>query len=121
MIYCFGVRRQERYLSDLRRLAGDKNMIVFDMEMSGLDSSENGILSLGAVDFDNQDNIFYGECKLREGALVNKQALEINGFTLEQIKNNPKSEKELLKEFLKWVPNIEDKTLSGHNVHFDVE
>ena len=37
-------------------------MIVIDLETSGIDPMEHSILSLGAVDFDNPEYFFYGEC-----------------------------------------------------------
>ena len=56
-------------------------MIVVDVETSGLDDEKNSLLSIGAVDFYNPKNQFYGECRVREGAEVNPEALEVNGFT----------------------------------------
>src|SRR3989344_8742109 len=94
-------------------------MIIVDLETSGADFKESSILSIGAVDFNNPDNTFYGECKIRENAKIDPKAMEVNGFTLEQINNNPKSCEQLLKEFLNWALNIDDMTLAGHNVQFD--
>lgn len=95
-------------------------MIVVDTETSGLDPAKHSILSIGAVDFDNPENCFYGECRLREGTLVEENALRINGFNLEQIENSTKSCEELLKEFLEWSRKINDRTIAGHNVQFDI-
>ena len=95
-------------------------MIIVDIETSGLDAVEHAILSIGAVDFDNPELKFYGECKLREGAQVDPKALEVNGFLQDKILNCEKSCEDLLNEFLEWTMSIEDKTLAGHNVHFDV-
>ena len=96
-------------------------MIVIDLETTGLDVNENGIISIGAVDFDNQDNIFYCECKLREGFKLDPKSIDIHGFTEEQINNLKNTEEELLRKFLKWCENIEDKTLGGHNLQFDID
>lgn len=96
-----------------------RRMIIVDIETSGLDPKIHGILSIGAVDFENAENKFYGECRLKEGAKVDLKALEVNGFTGEQIKNCPKSCEELMKEFLDWTKTIPDRTLAGHNVAFD--
>ncbi len=94
-------------------------MIVLDLETSGLDPLTHSILSIGAVEYDNPKNIFYGECTLREGAVVDLVALEINGFTLDHIKSTKKSCEQLLKEFLIWTETIKHKTIAGHNVWFD--
>lgn len=41
-------------------------MIVIDGEFSGLDHNIHGLLSLGAVDLNNPEKQFYGECRLEE-------------------------------------------------------
>lgn len=94
-------------------------MIVVDVETTGFDHVKHSILSIGAVDFQNQENYFYRECRLREGAEINPQALEVNGFTLEKINSTEKSCEELIKEFIIWVNNIKDKTLCGQYITFD--
>ena len=96
-------------------------MLVVDLELSGIDPSVHGILSIGAVDFIDPERQFYGECKLREGAHVMEEALEINGFTEDDI-NDPEKESEefLLKSFMTWIEESENHTLAGHNVHLDL-
>ena len=94
-------------------------MIVVDLETSGADYRDCSILSIGALDFSNQSNTFYGECRLREDAFIDPKSLEVTGFTIEHIKNNPKSCEQLLKEFIEWCKNINDFTIAGHNIQFD--
>ncbi len=93
-------------------------MIVVDIETSGLNPRENSIISIGAVDFDNPENCFYGECRLRDGAKITG-TLAVNGFTVDGINNANKSCLELLKEFLEWSKKIYNRTIAGHNVRFD--
>lgn len=96
-------------------------MIVVDIETSGVDPVKNSILSVGAVDFSRPEDQFYEECRLREGSSYDQVSLEIAGFTVEQINDSKKkSLEELLKNFLKWTENINDITLAGHNIQFDV-
>ena len=52
-------------------------MIVVDLETTGVDPRKHSILSIGAVDFNNQENYFYGECRIREGALIDNYALAV--------------------------------------------
>ena len=97
-----------------------KFMIVVDIETTGLNPEKCSILSIGAVDFLNPTNQFYGECRIFDGAEVTKEALNINGFSYDEIQSlNKKSESELVKEFVSWVNNISNKTFAGHNPHFD--
>ena len=102
-------------------------MIVIDIESTGNDPSIHALVSIGAVDLKNSSRKFYGECKIWQGACVwegdgkyYKNALEVNGFTLEQITDSKKlSLKQLLKRFFKWVEKCENITLIAQNPFFD--
>ncbi len=96
-------------------------MVVVDIEASGIYPYENSILSIGAVDFLNPDNQFYGECRLRDGAKVWDKSMDINGFTEKDIQDmNKKTEKQLLENFIQWVDDCKVKVLAGHNFAFDL-
>lgn len=96
-------------------------MIVIDLEMSGLDPVKNSILSIGAVEFSNPKNQFYMECRMRDGAEADPEALEVNGFTKKQITDKSKpSLEEVLKKFCAWMDEVDDRTIGGHNVQFDI-
>jgi len=95
-------------------------MLILDIEASGTEYYKHSIVSIGAVDFENPDNRFYGECKIWPNAHVMEGALEINGFTLEEITDeSKKTEAELVIEFLEWTQHMSDRTLTGQNVSFD--
>lgn len=95
-------------------------MLVIDIEASGTNYEKHSIVSLGALDFNNPENQFYMECRVWDGAHISEEALEVNGFTKEEIKDeNKKTEGELIKEFLVWAENLKDRTLAGQNVSFD--
>ncbi len=95
-------------------------MIVVDVETMGLDSKNNSIISIWAVDFSNPKNQFYQECKIWEGAEITQQALDVNGFTKEQITDqNKMSLEEAVEKFVNWMKNIEDQTFAGENGSFD--
>ena len=98
-------------------------MIVLDGEFSGLDSKKNVILSIGAVEFENPENEFYEECYLFEGCGYEEEALEINGFTKDEIFDKSKNSlKQLLEKFLKWLKKTKDGSIIiGQNVFTDRE
>ncbi|UCD02665.1 MAG: 3'-5' exonuclease [Candidatus Aenigmatarchaeota archaeon] len=97
-------------------------MIIVDIETTGLDPKKNSILSIGAMEFENPKNTFYGECRMDDGAEISNIALKINGFTRKQIMDPKKpSSEELLRKFLEWLKPIKEKTLGGENVWFDIE
>ncbi len=95
-------------------------MIVLDMETSGVDPQKNSIVSIGALEFENPSNQFYGECRPWEGAEITDEALRVNGFTRAQLANQAKAHDQLIKEFLAWMQPIKNKTIAGHNVWFDI-
>ncbi len=95
-------------------------MIVVDVETTGLDPKKNSIVSIGAVDFFNPENKFYGECKIWPGAEVSSLALEVNGFSIEEITDPAKeSLGSLLIRFFEWAGKIKFRILAGHNTFFD--
>ncbi|MFP4539779.1 MAG: 3'-5' exoribonuclease domain-containing protein [Candidatus Paceibacterota bacterium] len=96
-------------------------MLVVDLEASGVDHRVHGILSIGAIDFLHPERYFYGECRLWEDAHISQEALDVNGFTREDVFDPEKqSEAQLLDSFRLWVENSEDHTIAGHNPHFDL-
>ncbi|MBK7134509.1 MAG: 3'-5' exonuclease [Bacteroidales bacterium] len=96
-------------------------MIVLDIETTGTDPQLHSIVEVGAIDFDHPDNYFNERCQIREGAEIDPAALEINGLTVKEI--NDKSllnQRELISRFIAWMDQIEDKTIAGQNVDFDI-
>lgn len=96
-------------------------MIVLDVEASGLNPKADSIVSIGALDSENQANRFYGECRVWDGAHIHEEALAINGFTKESLIDTTKqTEAELVSTFVAWALEIKgDRTLAAQNVSFD--
>lgn len=96
-------------------------MIILDVESSGLDPKKHSVLSIGAIDLDEPTNQFYDECRAWDGAQIEKEALEVNGFTETEARDsNRKSEAELIKAFVAWAtdrPQV--RTFAAQNVAFD--
>ena len=96
-------------------------MIVLDVETTGTDPHRHSIVEVGAIDFENQGNYFSERCSIWEGAEIDFKALEINGLTLDEIQDKTiLTQKELISGFMSWIDNIEDKTIAGQNVDFDI-
>jgi DNA polymerase III epsilon subunit-like protein len=96
-------------------------MIVLDIETTGLDPGRHSIVEVGAIDFDCPGNYFNERCQIREGAEIDFRALEINGFTIDEIRDQTiLTQKELISRFMIWTDQIEDKTIAGQNVDFDI-
>jgi DNA polymerase III epsilon subunit-like protein len=95
-------------------------MICIDLETTGISPIKNCMVSLGAVDYESDDS-FYGECQIYLDSEIEPIALEINGFTEEQIRDCSKRMPfQLYADFVKWAEGKEN-VLAGHNVgHFDI-
>lgn len=95
-------------------------MLIVDTECSGLRPDRHSILSIGALDFRNPTNRFYGECRMWEGAEIMDDALAVNGFTREEAADtNKMTEAELMRNFLAWSQELPERTLTGQNVSYD--
>jgi len=91
-------------------------MIIVDMEFSGLNPVKHGIFEIGAVDSENSQNTFFGECMIDGDDLSVKDALAVSGKTDGDVRDtNRQSQKELLQSFFKWVNEIENKILVCQN------
>ena len=96
-------------------------MIVLDIETTGLDPGRHSIIEVGALDFDCPGNYFNERCQIWDGAEIDSKALEINGLTLNEIKDQTiLTQKELISNFMIWADQIADKTIAGQNVDFDI-
>ena len=97
-------------------------MIVFDIETTGTDPRRHSIVEVGAIDFDCPENYFNERCQIWDGAEIDHKALEINGLTLNEIQDKTIfTQKELISRFMSWTDHIEDKTIAGQNVDFDID
>ncbi len=95
-------------------------MIVLDTELSGLEPTKHSLVSIGAYDFHNPENYFYEECRIWEGAHIMDEALEVNGFTKEEIIDPKKpTDREVVEHFFSWISEKPDKTIAGQNPSTD--
>ena len=95
-------------------------MLVLDIEGSGLSYEKNSIVSLGAIDLENPTNRFYAECRVWDGAHIEPDALEVNGFSEEEVTDpNKMTEAELIRNFIGWAQDLHNRTFVGQNVSYD--
>jgi DNA polymerase III epsilon subunit-like protein len=95
-------------------------MLILDIEASGTNYNKHSVVSVGALDFNNPNNQFYAECRIWPGAHIMDGALQVNGFTEEELMDDSKlSEGELITKFITWSNELNDRTLAGQNVSFD--
>ncbi|OGG53459.1 hypothetical protein A3C20_04285 [Candidatus Kaiserbacteria bacterium RIFCSPHIGHO2_02_FULL_55_25] len=95
-------------------------MIVLDVEATGTEPAKHSIVSIGALDLANPANRFYMECRAWDGAHIMDEALEVNGFSREQVTDQSKpTEADLTHAFKAWSEGVEERTFAGQNVSFD--
>ena len=95
-------------------------MIAVDVEASGVDYHKNSIVSIGAVDMDDPEKRFYGECRVWDGSHINEDTVKFLQTTEAELRDPKKqSEAELIEKFMRWVESVHDRTLLGQNVSFD--
>ncbi len=100
-------------------------MLITDVETSGLSPYKHGLCSIGAVHFETGEE-FYAECRVSDDRVIDQFALNVNGFTIEQLKDlNKKTDIEIYQDFIKWAADFggfkNGNVLGGHNVgHFDI-
>lgn len=103
-------------------------LLYFDTETTGLDPIKNDIIQIaGIIEIDNEvKEEFNFKVQPHSYENISKEALEVNGVTIEQMKEFPTPQEtlsKLIKLFDKYVFkfNKTDKFFPvGHNVGFDV-
>lgn len=92
--------------------------IIFDTETTGLDSSMDRIIEIGAVELENRFvtgrnfHVFINP----DGREVHPEALAVHGISNEQLADKPKFSGVVQD----WLDFIEGATLIAHNASFDV-
>lgn len=95
-------------------------MIVLDVEATGTNYEKHSMVSLGALELEDASNRLYLECRIWDGAHIEDEAMEVNGFTKKQVTDPAKiSESELVQRFLGWSSSVNERTFAGQNVSFD--
>jgi DNA polymerase III epsilon subunit-like protein len=95
-------------------------MLIVDCEMSGLEPTLHSIVSVGAVDLEQPQRQLYEECHVWDGAKIEDEALEVNGFTREQVTDPSKqSEGDLVHKLIAFAEGMADTTFGGQNVYMD--
>lgn len=90
------------------------------MEATGLNVRKHSIVSIGALELENPTNQFYMECRPWEGAELDDEAMAVNGFTEEELKDLSKPTlEEMMEDFYTWTKTCKEKTLMGQNVSND--
>jgi DNA polymerase III epsilon subunit-like protein len=95
-----------------------KNLYAVDVETTGIDARRHSLLSIGVVSLEDPSRTFYEECRVWDGAAIEQEALNVNGFTgLQAIDPSRQSEAELTVKLKEWLGPA--PIMIAHNAAFD--
>lgn len=90
--------------------------IVFDIETTGLDSSYDEVIEIGAIKVKNNKIVSKFNSLVKPKNEIDEYITELTGITNGMVKNAPTIE-EILPDFMNYIGN---DILIGHNVNFDI-
>ena len=90
--------------------------IVFDIETTGLDSSYDEVIEIGAIKIKNNKIVSKFNSLVKPKNAIDEYITELTGITNEMVKYAPTIE-EVLPDFMDYIDN---DILIGHNVNFDI-
>lgn len=90
--------------------------IIFDIETTGLDSSYDEIIEIGAIKVKNNKIVSKFNSLVKPKNEIDEYITELTGITNEMVKDAPTIE-EILPDFMNYIGN---NILIGHNVNFDI-
>ncbi len=95
-------------------------MIVVDIETSGQYPEKHGIWQIGALDFYNHNNLFFGECRIDDEDEIQEGAVKVHGKDEAYLRNkNKRSQRLLLRDFCLWCESVRMKNALCQNPRFD--
>lgn len=90
--------------------------IVFDIETTGLDSSYDEIIEIGAIKVNNNEIVSEFNSLVKPQNKIDRYITGLTGITNEMVNDAPTIE-EILPDFMNYIGN---DILIGHNVNFDI-
>lgn len=111
-----GINYGEKYSLLIEEFNKD-NIIVFDVESTGVDVTEDEIIQIAAIKINREGEVV----ETFERFLKNKKSVSssegVHGFSDEFLRNNGGDKESVLKEFVEFS---KDAVIVGHNVQFDI-
>lgn len=91
---------------------------VVDVETTALDAERGSLVSIGA-EHPLTGETFYGQCRVRHGALIEPEAMAVNMADWIEDGDLP-TESELVEKFARWASKRGVRLIGGKNPAFDV-
>ncbi|AKN29913.1 ATP-dependent DNA helicase [Clostridium carboxidivorans P7] len=93
------------------------NIIVFDVESTGVDVTEDEIIQIAAIKVNKNGQVTEKFERFLKNNKSVKNSEHVHGFSDEFLKKNGEDKNTVLKEFVKFS---EDSVIVGHNVQYDI-
>ncbi|SHH89945.1 3'-5' exonuclease [Clostridium grantii] len=93
------------------------NIIVFDVESTGVDVTEDEIIQIAAIKINKDGHVIEKFEKLLRNNKSVKDSEHVHGFSDEFLKENGEDKNIVLKEFVEFS---KDSIIVGHNVQYDI-
>ncbi|MFV3012387.1 3'-5' exonuclease [Clostridium botulinum] len=105
------------YYELLTRGLDNENVVVFDVESTGINTTEDEIVQIAGIKINNKGEVIESFQRF----LIPKKSVGdsylVHGFSDQFLKENGENKKVVLKDFLEF---IKDTVIVGHNVTFDI-
>lgn len=95
----------------------DGNIIVFDVESTGIDVTSDEIIQIAAVKIDNKGNIIDTFERFIKPTKSVGSSVKVHHFTDEYLAKQGLPKEDVLREFREYT---KDKIVVGHNVQYDI-
>lgn len=116
------------YIDDNAVLYGEKygllinefendNIVVFDVESTGVDITEDEIIQIAAIKINKEGVVTESFEKFLKNKKSVRDSQHVHGFTDEYLVENGEDKEKVLKEFVEFT---KDCLIVGHNVQFDI-
>ncbi|NFA61986.1 UvrD-helicase domain-containing protein [Clostridium sporogenes] len=105
------------YYELLIRELDNENVVVFDVESTGINTTEDEIVQIAGVKINNKGEVIESFQKFLVPNKSVGDSYLVHGFSDEFLKENGGDKKTVLKKFLEF---IEGTVVIGHNVTFDI-
>ncbi|WP_300383353.1 3'-5' exonuclease [Clostridium sp.] len=106
----------EKYLELIEEYEKE-NIVVFDVESTGINITEDEIIQIAAIKIDNKGKIVERFVRFLKNKKSVGTSFKVHGFSDEFLKENGEDKKKVLKDFIEF---IKDTIIVGHNVQYDI-
>lgn len=95
----------------------EENIIVFDVESTGIDVTEDEIIQIAAIKINKKGEVVRSFEKFLRNKRSVKSSEKVHGFSDEFLSKNGEEKENVLKEFVEFSKGA---IIVGHNVQFDI-